>query len=298
MSDLLTVDRLGKRYGRTWALRNCSFALLRGRIAALVGSNGAGKTTLLSLAVGLLRPSEGSCRVMDWSPSDDPEFALPHIGFMVQDAPLHGSFSVAEMLRFGRSLNRRWDQAGSEQRLARLGIPLTRRVRQLSGGQRAQLGLTLALAKRPALLLLDEPLGSLDPRARRAFLNELVTAAHDDDLTVIFSSHVIGDLERACDHLLLLDHGRLVIDGGIDDLLCEHRLLWGPSLLADGEWPDLKVVHRADDGNLTRLWVRGSQPALPAGWQAAELSLEDLVLTYLEAAALEIPDVALGTVGT
>jgi ABC-2 type transport system ATP-binding protein len=195
MTSALEATGLGKRYRRTWALRDCTLELPRGRIAALVGPNGAGKTTLLHLAVGLLAPTEGAIRVLGEPPGGDPAL-LARVGFVAQDAPLYGDFTAAELLRLGARLNRRFDQALARDRLGRLGVPLDRRADRLSGGQRAQVALALALAKRPELLLLDEPVASLDPLARREFLQVLMGSVAEQDLTVLLSSHLLADLER------------------------------------------------------------------------------------------------------
>jgi ABC-2 type transport system ATP-binding protein len=281
MNVCLEVTDLGKRYRGAWALRHCSLAIPTGSIAALVGPNGAGKSTLLHLATGLLRPTEGSVSLLGWSPRHQRELVLARFGFVAQDTPLYRPYSVRDTLRLGRALNRRWDDAAATARLRRLGIPLGRRVGQLSGGQRAQVALALALAKRPELLLLDEPLASLDPVARRQFLQELMDAAVADGLTVLLSSHLIGELERTCDRLVLLDQGRVRVTGGIEELLAAHRLLVGPRTPAAEHLPGLEVLARSDGARETSLWVRGEVQGLPAGWRAAPLALEDLVIAYL-----------------
>src|SRR5579872_2321948 len=195
IENALQSFNLGKKYGHLWALRDCSLSIPAGRVAALVGPNGAGKTTLLQLAVGLLRPTRGSVQVFGRSPSEHSEVVLPRVGFLAQDRPLFRSFTVAEMLEVGRRLNPRWDQGFALHRLTSLGIPLSRKTGKLSGGQQAQVALVLALAKRPDLLLLDEPLASLDPLARREFLRTLMDSVAESGMTVLLSSHIIGDLE-------------------------------------------------------------------------------------------------------
>src|SRR5690242_13305264 len=213
MSDPLITLGLGKRYGATWALRDCSFTLPAGHVAALVGPNGAGKTTLLHLCVGLLAPSAGKVAVFDHAPYAQPAEVLPRVGFLAQDHPLYKGFTVVETLTLGRKLNPRWDDMAARARLQRLAIPLDRRVGKLSGGQQAQVALALALSKRPDLLLLDEPVASLDPLARRDFLRTLTDAATEDGLTVLLSSHIIGDLERVCDYLIILSASRVQLAG-------------------------------------------------------------------------------------
>src|SRR4029453_19057694 len=222
----LQASGLGKRYRRTWALRDCNLTVPSGRIAALVGPNGAGKTTLFHLAVGLLTPTTGSIRVLDQPPGDPG--LLAEVGFVAQDTPLHPNFTPAEHLTLGAKLNRRFDQPLARSRLERLAIPLDRRVGTLSGGQRAQVALALALAKRPQLLLLDEPLASLDPLARREFLQALMGSVAEQGVTVVLSSHLLADLERVCDYLIVLSAAHVQVLGTTEELLDQHRLLVGP----------------------------------------------------------------------
>ena len=282
MTTALEATGLGKRYGRVRALEGCSFRLEAGRIAALVGPSGAGKSTLLHLAVGLLSPTEGSVRVLGRSPRDDSARAVASIGFVAQDVPLYRSFTVADHLHLGRRLNPRWDQAAAWRRVRRLGIPPDSRVGTLSGGQRAQVALTLALGKRPELILLDEPLAAVDPLARRQFLQELMEEIAADGITVMLSTNLVADLERVCDHLVLLNGGRVQLAGGIEDLLAEHRLLVGPAAGADLLQPDVRVIRRTVLERQATLWVRGrTGAALPPTWRESALSLEDLVLAYL-----------------
>jgi ABC-2 type transport system ATP-binding protein len=226
VSAAVQASSLGKRYRRTWALQECNLTVPRGHIAALVGPNGAGKTTLLHLAVGLLAPTTGSIRVLDRVPGD-PELAS-QVGFVAQDIPLYRDFTAAEHLTMGRKLNRRFDETLARSRLERVAVPLDRRVGTLSGGQRAQVALTLALARRPELLLLDEPLASLDPLARREFLQALMGSVAEQGVTVVLSSHLLADLERVCDYLIVLSSARVQVLGPVEELLDRHKLLIGP----------------------------------------------------------------------
>jgi ABC-2 type transport system ATP-binding protein len=212
---------LGKRYRRKWALRDCTLTIPGGHIVALVGPNGAGKTTLLSMAVGLTRPTEGTVTVLGGQPAGSPA-ALDRIAFVAQDAPLYRNLPVADMLRLARNLNLRWDQQRAHDRLALLEIPLTQRVGQLSGGQKAQLALTIALARRPALLVLDEPLASLDPVAREDFMASVVEAAGRDGISVLLSSHVLAELERVASYLIVLARGQVQVAGTVSELLASH----------------------------------------------------------------------------
>jgi len=278
--NVVETRGLGKRYGSSWALRDCSLAIPAGHIAALVGPNGAGKTTLLNLAVGLAVPSAGGVTVLGGCPPGSPA-ALDGVGFVAQDTPLYTSMTAADMLHLTRNLNRRFDQAFAESRLAELGIPLERKAGKLSGGQQAQLALTLALARRPRLLILDEPVAMLDPIARHDFMAAVLTATVDDGVSVLLSSHVLTELERVADYLILLSRGRVQMAGEVDDLLASHRVLTGPSAEADrhSEWP---VVHVRRGGTQAHLLVRASPTdPVPAGWETHPVGLEELALAYL-----------------
>jgi len=221
--NVLEASGLGKRYGRTWALRECTLEIPAGRVAALVGPNGAGKTTLLNLAVGLTAPTAGAVTVLGGRPAGAPA-ALAGIAFVAQDTPLYRNLSAADMMHVTRNLNRRFDQPYAKARLAELGIPLSRKAGKLSGGQQAQLALTLALARRPRLLVLDEPVAMLDPVARRDFMDTVLTAAAGDGVSVVLSSHVLADLERVAGYLVLLSRGRVQVAGEVAGLLAAHRL--------------------------------------------------------------------------
>ena len=221
--NVLEASGLGKRDGRTWALRECTLEIPAGHVAALVGPNGAGKTTLLNLAVGLTAPTAGAVTVLGGRPAGAPA-ALAGIAFVAQDTPLYRNLPAADMMHVTRNLNRRFDQPYAERRLAELGIPLSRKAGKLSGGQQAQLALTLALARRPRLLVLDEPVAMLDPVARRDFMDTVLTAAAGDGVSVVLSSHVLADLERVAGYLILLSRGRVQLAGEVAGLLAAHRL--------------------------------------------------------------------------
>jgi len=281
VSVALEASGLGKRYRRTWALRDCNLTIPRGRIAALVGPNGAGKTTLLHLAVGLLTPTAGAIRVLGQTPARDPGL-LAQIGFVAQDTPLYRDFTAAEHLTLGAKLNPRFDQALARGRLERLAVPLDRRVGTLSGGQRAQVALVLALAKRPELLLLDEPLASLDPLARREFLQALMGAVAEQGVTVVLSSHLLADLERVCDHLIVLSAAHVQVLGPTEELLDQHKLLIGPYRQPQPPIAGVaQVVRASHTDRQASLLVRTSGPIPDPAWTAHEVTLEDLVLAYL-----------------
>jgi ABC-2 type transport system ATP-binding protein len=287
MTAALETVNLGKRYGRSWALRDCSFKLPAGKVGALVGPNGAGKTTLLHLAVGLLRPSAGAVRVFERDPRGLPLEVLPRVGFVAQDTPLYRSYSVKDLLTYGRRMNSVWDQQRALARLSNLGIPLDRPAGRLSGGQRAQVALALALAKRPDLLLLDEPLAALDPLARRECLQTLMQATATDGVTVLLSSHILSDLERVCDYLIILSAARVQLVGDIAEITSSHKRLIGPKQESAVIAGVGRVIERHDTERQTMLLARDHQRALDSNWQEREVSLEDIVLAYLSQSRAE-----------
>jgi ABC-2 type transport system ATP-binding protein len=292
--NVIEASDLGKRYRSTWALRECALAVPAGHVVALVGPNGAGKTTLLNLAVGLTAPTAGAVTVLGGVAAGSPA-ALDGIAFVAQDTPVYKNLSAADMLHLTRNLNRYFDQPYAEARLAELGIPLKRRAGKLSGGQQAQLALTLALARRPRLLVLDEPVAMLDPVARHDFMTIVLTAA-DDGVSVVLSSHVLTELERVADYLILLARGRVQLAGEVEDLLASHHALTGPATEADRLAKRLSVVHASRDEAQTRLLARaGADDPVPPGWQAHPVSLEELALAYLrEPGAAALPGPARG----
>lgn len=290
MNAVLETNGLGKRYRSTWALRDCDVALPSGRVIALVGPNGAGKTTFLRLATGLLRPTAGTITVLGAEATADSAEAHAQIGFVAQDHPLYKRFSVRDLLRMGRELNQTWDQEWAVRRVAALDIPLTRRAGELSGGQQSQVALALALAKRPRLLVLDEPLASLDPLARREFMQTLMSAVADsadgEQLTVLLSSHNVADLERVCDHLMIVADGRVQLTGDIDDLLAEHRVLSGPNTDVPGRVDDASTIHTTRGDRQVHVVVRNGGTQVLPGWESHPIGLEDLVLAYLSRSRL------------
>jgi ABC-2 type transport system ATP-binding protein len=281
MSNALETTRLSKRYGRTWALQDCTLSLPAGRVAALVGPNGAGKTTLLHLSVGLLEPTAGNVQVFGLSPRMQPKEALPRLGFVAQDTPLYKGFKVEELLTLGRKLNPSFDDGLAQARMQKLGIPLNRRAGKLSGGQQAQVALVLALAKRPDLLLLDEPLASLDPLARREFLRTLLDAVTETRLTVLLSSHIIGDLERVCDYLVILSASQIQLAGDMQEIAKTHKRLIGPRQDEAAVKSVHTVIEARHTDRQTTLFVRTNGPLFASSWEVQDVSLEDIVLAYL-----------------
>ncbi len=284
MTPALRATALGKRYGRQWALRDCTLTLPAGRVTALVGPNGAGKTTLLQLAVGLTHPTRGTIEVCGLTPRVHPKELLPLISFVAQEQPLYQGFTVAEMLTVGRKLNRTWNDGLAHARLMRLGIPLGKRIGALSGGQRSQVALALALAKRPRFLVLDEPVAALDPLARRAFLQTLMEAAAEDGLAVLLSSHIIADLERVCDYLIILCASQVHLAGDIDEIVQAHKLLVGPRRdpAAEAIARVHRVIQERHTARQTLLLVHTIGPIYDPSWEVRDVALEDIVLAYLD----------------
>ena len=280
MTAVLEANGLGKRYGRKWALSECTLAIPAGKVVGLVGPNGAGKTTLLHLSVGLLQPSAGSITVLGGRPGTTPD-QLARVGFVAQDAPTYAGLSIRDHLRFGAWMNPSWDARLAEDRIARLGLDPRQKAGELSGGQRAQLALTLAVAKRPELLVLDEPVASLDPLARREFLQGLMEVVVEHGASVILSSHLVADLERVCDYLVVLVDSRVQVAGDIDELLATHHRLTGPRRDRDALPSDQQVIGESHTDRQSTLVVRTDKPVLDPAWSVEQLDLEDLVLAYM-----------------
>jgi ABC-2 type transport system ATP-binding protein len=282
MSAAIAAAALGKRYGTRRALHDCTLEVPVGSVTALVGPNGAGKTTLLHLIVGLTEPTDGSITVLGASPRAQATRVLPQIGFVAQDHPLERRFRVGEMLTLGRKLNPRWDDSLALEWLRARGIALDRRVGELSGGQQAQVALALAIAKRPEVLILDEPAAALDPLARREFLQALMEAVVERQLTVLMSSHLLADLERVCDRLVVLSAGGVQLSGSIDEIVASHRLLVG----TPGDDAAVARVHQVVQARhtprQTQLLVRANGHVYDAHWQIEDVALEEIVLAYLQ----------------
>jgi ABC-2 type transport system ATP-binding protein len=283
VTTALEAVGLGKRYGRRWALTDCTLSIPSGRVVGLVGPNGAGKTTLLHLAVGLLEPSAGTIAVLGDRPGSGPQ-TLARFGFLAQDSPAYPRLTVAKHLHMGEWLNPTWDAAFATSRVEELGLDLRQRAGTLSGGERAQLALTLAVAKRPELLLLDEPVASLDPLARREFLQTLMEVVAVQGISVVLSSHLIADLERVCDYLVVLVAGRVVLTGEVDELLASHRRLAGPRRDISTLPSSQSVIEAKNADKQTTVIVRTEEPILDPVWTVTPLTLDDLVLAYMRQA--------------
>ena len=283
MTPVVETNGLGKQYGRRWALHDCTLGIPAGKVVGLVGPNGAGKTTLLHLAVGLLAPTAGTIEVLGGHPADGPAH-MGRVGFVAQDTPTYARLTVAKHLRMGAWLNPRWDGELAERRIEQLGLDSRQQAGSLSGGERAQLALTLAIAKRPELLLLDEPVASLDPLARREFLQSLMEIVAEHGVSVVLSSHLVADLERVCDYLVVLVASHVQVAGEVDALLASHHRLSGPRRDSRTLPPNQEVINESHTDKQSMLLVRTTEPILDPAWTVKPVAMEDLVLAYMSQA--------------
>ena len=288
MNTVIQASGLGKAYRRTWALRDCTLAIPEGHVVGLVGPNGAGKTTLLRLATGMLTPTRGTITVLGERPAAGPA-QLARVGFVAQDTAVYARLTVADHLRLGAWLNPGWDDDLARQRIGQLALDPKQRAGSLSGGQRAQLALTLAMAKRPELLILDEPVASLDPLARREFLQGLMEAVAEQGLSVVLSSHLVADLERVCDYLVVLVASKVRVAGEVSDLLASHHRLSGPRRDPGSLPAGQEVITESHTDKQSSLLVRTDGPVLDPAWTVKPVSMEDLVLAYMSRAGDDTP---------
>ena len=288
MNTVIQASGLGKAYRRTWALRDCSLAIPEGHVVGLVGPNGAGKTTLLRLATGMLTPTRGTITVLGERPAAG-SAQLARVGFVAQDTAVYARLTVADHLRLGAWLNPGWDSELARQRIGQLALNPKQRAGSLSGGERAQLALTLAMAKRPKVLILDEPVASLDPLARREFLQGLMEAVAEQRLSVVLSSHLVADLERVCDYLVVLVASRVRVAGEVSDLLAAHHRLSGPRRDPGSLPAGQVVITESHTDKQSSLLVRTDGPVLDPAWAVKPVSMEDLVLAYMSRAGDDAP---------
>jgi ABC-2 type transport system ATP-binding protein len=280
VTAVLEAAELGKKYRHKWALSDCSLTVPEGHVVGIVGPNGSGKSTLLNLAAGLLTPTSGKIDVLGGTPARDAS-ALSRVGFVAQDPSVFSSLSVRDHLRFGAQLNPRWDTTLAEGRIEDLGLDLGQRAGKLSGGQRAQLALTLAIAKRPNLLLLDEPVASLDPLARREFLQVLMETVAEQEVSIVLSSHLVSDIERVCDYLIVLADSRVQVAGEVEDLLSSHHRLIGARRQPADYPASQAVISSSHSDRQSILIVRSDGPVEGESWAIEPVGLEDLVLAYM-----------------
>jgi ABC-2 type transport system ATP-binding protein len=274
----LAAQSLGKRFHREWVLRGLTLELPAGAIVGLAGPNGAGKSTLLALATGLLAPTEGTVSILGRDPLRDPG-VLSEVGYVAQGAPLYRSFTVAEAITFARRTNARWDDELVVEVLTR--IDSGTKVGSLSEGDRARLALALMLGKRPQLVLLDEPFASLDPLAGRELLQLLMDGVAETSATVVIASHVVADVERVCDHIVLLAGGGVCLEGSVEELLESHRLLTGPRRPLGTIRGVREIVRERHSGRQLTLLAMVDGPIADASWRVERVGLEDLLLAYM-----------------
>ena len=288
MTAVLESRGLGKRYRRRWALTDCTLSIPAGRVTGLVGPNGAGKTTLLHMATGMLAPTTGTITVLGGQPASGPD-QLAKVGFVAQEAPTYAGLSVADHLKLGARLNPGWDAVMAQDRITRLGLDPAQKAGKLSGGQRAQLALTLAIAKKPQLLMLDEPIASLDPLARREFLQVLMEFTAEQEVSVVMSSHLMADLERVCDYLIVLMASKVRLTGPVDELVATHYRLTGPRCDPAALPPGWDVIEASHTDRQSTLLVRTDTPVMDPAWTVDQVDLEDLVLAYMAQAPGSAP---------
>ena len=287
MSSLpLVADGLGKRFRRQWALRDLTLSIPKGAVVGLAGPNAAGKSTLLSLAAGMLGPTEGAISVLGRDPLATPE-VLAEVGYVAQGAPLYRSFRVADTIEYARRTNSRWDSEIAVELLTR--IDSRTKVGALSAGERARLALALALGKRPRLVLLDEPFASLDPLAARELLQLLMDGVAELGATVVVASHVVADIQRVCDHIVLLTGGRVRLEGDVEELLESHRLLTGPRRPLGAIRGVREVVRERYSGRQLTLLAITDGPVVDPSWTVDPVSLEELLLAYMAPERLPAP---------
>jgi ABC-2 type transport system ATP-binding protein len=284
MTAALETRALGKRFRRGWAIRDCTLSIPEQAIVGLAGPNGAGKSTLLGLAVALLTPTEGEISVLGRNPRSE-RSTLGEIGYVAQDTPLYRSFTVGETLEFARATNTAWDESLATGPLARLSTD--DRVSALSAGERARLALAVALGKRPRLLLLDEPFAKLDPRAGREFLQMLMDGVAETRATVVIASHVVADIERVADYIVLLSDGGVRLEGNVEEILASHRLLAGSRRPLGRISGVSEIVRQTHSGRQMTLLARLSSPVADPSWSVDEIGLEELLLGYMAPERLE-----------
>jgi ABC-2 type transport system ATP-binding protein len=288
----LRVERISKRFGKSWrpgrwALRDVDLTLPKGSVTALVGPNGAGKTTLIRIAMAFERPNAGHVQVEGVDPWRHRTEALRRVGYVPQTPAVYRGLSVEDHLAMAKSLRHDFDTDLARRRLEQLGIPLDQRADTLSGGQAAQLGLAIALGTRAGLLLLDEPLANLDPLARREFIHVLLEAIRADGSTALLSSHIVTDVEEACDRVVILGAGNVLLDCPLEEARQGHRLTEGDASPAGAAEVGSFAGRGGKRQTLWRLGADGSEGGSSGAGGSPDsserASLEDVVLGYLAA---------------
>ena len=280
-TPVIETKALAKRFGRTWGLRECTLSIPTGKVAALVGPNGAGKSTLLRMAAGLSRPTSGMIKVLGGVPSAGDDSLLRRVGYLDQERPLYKGFRVDEMFRFGKGTNPTWNTTTAHAYVDQWGISLRDRVDKLSGGQQAQVALTMCLAKQPELLILDEPAAELDPVAREDLLRLLMREVAERGTSVVLSTHALGDVGSICDYLVIMSHSTIVLADDLEFVVESHRFLSATSSNAPTLPEGATVIDtRTSSRNVTHL-ARMTLPLVDETWQITEPTLDEIIMAYL-----------------
>lgn len=287
-TPVIEATNLTKRFGRTWGLRNCSLSIPPGRVAALVGPNGAGKSTLLRMAAGLWRPTSGTIKVLGDNPGSSSSL-LTRVGYLDQERPLYKRFRVEEMFRFGDGANPNWNMANALSYVDQLGIDLRARVSDLSGGQQAQVALTMCIAKQPELLILDEPAASLDPVAREELLRLLMREVADRGTSVVLSTHALGDVASICDYVIIITHSNVVLHDDLDYVVESHRFLSASSTDSSTLPEGTTVVETQMDSRKVTHLVQVTLPFEDEKWRVTEPTLDEIIMAYLRREAVPSP---------
>ncbi|MDH2902401.1 MAG: ABC transporter ATP-binding protein [Actinomycetota bacterium] len=281
ITPVIETNALAKRFGRTWGLRDCTLSIPAGKVAALVGPNGAGKSTLLRMAAGLSRPTSGQIKILGGVPSAGDASLLKRVGYLDQERPLYKGFRVDEMFRFGAGTNPTWDMTTAHAYVDQLGISLRDRVDKLSGGQQAQVALTMCLAKQPELLILDEPAAELDPVAREDLLRLLMREVAERGTNVVLSTHALGDVGSICDYLVIMSHSTIVLADDLDFVVESHRFLSATSSNAPALPEGVTVIDtRTSSRDVTHL-ARMTLPLVDETWRITEPTLDEIIMAYL-----------------
>ncbi len=280
MNQVIEASHLSKKYRSKFALSDCNISIPKGHVVGLVGPNGAGKTTLIQIAVGLISTYDGEIQVLGGSPGKDSEH-ISKVGFVAQDSPLYNQYTVGDHLNFGKWLNPNWDQESALARIERLDLNMKQKVGSLSGGERAQLALTIAVSKRPELLILDEPVASLDPLARRTFLQFLMEDVASNGISVLMSSHLVSDLERVCDYLIVLVSSRVQLAAPVDELLLNHKRLICKRRSASELPNNVEVIEQSHTDTQSSFIAKVNGQIWNREIEEENIGLEDLVLAYM-----------------
>jgi ABC-2 type transport system ATP-binding protein len=280
-TPVIETNGLARRFGRKWALRDCTLSIPAGRVAALVGPNGAGKSTFLRIAAGLSRPTSGLIKVLGDVPNGSDASLLKRVGYLDQERPLYQGFRVDEMFRFGEGTNPTWNMATAHAYVDQLGISLRDRVNNLSGGQQAQVALTMCLAKQPELLILDEPAAELDPVAREDLLRLLMREVAERGTSVVLSTHALGDVGSICDYLVIMSHSKIVLHDDLEFVVESHRFLSSSSSNAPALPEGATIVDTRIGGREVTYLVRLTLPLVEETWQVTEPTLDEIIMAYL-----------------